>query len=88
MLTLGLSGHYGYDEADCAPGIPRWYMRDAAACLIADGELVAAVEQERLNRIKHTSKVPVAAIRACLDLAGRSRWTGSATSGSSSATPR
>ncbi|RKT53761.1 carbamoyltransferase family protein [Saccharothrix australiensis] len=70
MLTLGLSGHYGSDDVDLAPGIPRWYMHDAAACLVADGELVAAVEQERFNRIKHTTKFPVAAIRACLDLGG------------------
>jgi decarbamoylnovobiocin carbamoyltransferase/7-O-carbamoyltransferase len=45
-------------------------MHDSTACLIADGELVAAVEQERLNRIKHTNKFPGAAIRACLELAG------------------
>jgi len=32
--------------------------------------LIAAVEQERFNRIKHTTKFPTAAIRACLDIAG------------------
>ncbi|MFE9747893.1 carbamoyltransferase [Saccharothrix saharensis] len=45
-------------------------MHDAAACLVADGELVAAVEEERFNRIKKTNRFPAGAIRACLDLAG------------------
>lgn len=71
MLTLGLSGHYGSDDADLAPGgIPKWYAHDSAACLVADGELIAAVEQERINRIKHTNKFPAGAIRACFDQAG------------------
>ena len=35
-----------------------------------DGVVVAAVEQERLNRIKHTNKSPTDAIRACLSLGG------------------
>jgi predicted NodU family carbamoyl transferase len=70
MLTLGISGHYGSDAGDLVPGHPIWYMSDAAACLVADGELIAAVEQERFNRIKHTTRFPAAAIRTCLDVAG------------------
>jgi decarbamoylnovobiocin carbamoyltransferase/7-O-carbamoyltransferase len=70
MLTLGLSGHFGSDATDLAPGMPRSYSHDAAACLVADGELIAAAEQERFNRIKHTTKFPTDAIRACLDTAG------------------
>lgn len=40
---------------------------DASAALFIDGELVAAIEEERLNRIKHTNKFPVHAIKAVLE---------------------
>jgi predicted NodU family carbamoyl transferase len=70
MLTLGLSGHFGSDDTDLAPGMPRSYSHDAAACLVADGQLIAAAEQERFNRIKHTTKFPTDAIQSCLDQAG------------------
>jgi predicted NodU family carbamoyl transferase len=63
MLTLGLSGRYGSDDANLVPGIPRWAMRDSVACLVRAGELIAAVEQERFNRIKHTAKFQITAIR-------------------------
>ncbi|MEV4582876.1 carbamoyltransferase C-terminal domain-containing protein [Nonomuraea jabiensis] len=46
------------------------FFHDAAACLIQDGKTIAAVEEERFNRIKKTTKFPTDAIRACLDLAG------------------
>ncbi|MEV4567564.1 carbamoyltransferase C-terminal domain-containing protein [Nonomuraea sp. NPDC049419] len=46
------------------------FFHDAAACLIRDGKTIAAVEEERFNRIKKTTKFPTEAIRACLDLAG------------------
>ncbi|MFI9813849.1 carbamoyltransferase family protein [Saccharothrix variisporea] len=65
MLTLGISGHF-----NLLPALFRTYMHDAAACLVADGELVAAVEEERFNRIKKTNRFPAGAIRACLDIAG------------------
>lgn len=39
---------------------------DASACLIRDGQLVAAVEEERFRRIKHWAGFPVEAIRYCL----------------------
>jgi carbamoyltransferase len=38
------------------------FVHDSAACLIKDGELLANVEEERLNRIKHTEAFPVHAI--------------------------
>ena len=38
------------------------FVHDSAACLIIDGKVVANVEEERLNRIKHTSAFPVRAI--------------------------
>ncbi len=43
---------------------------DSSACILQDGKLVAAVEEERINRIKHWSGFPVEAIRYCLDEAG------------------
>jgi carbamoyltransferase len=43
---------------------------DAAAALVIDGELVAAAEEERFNRIKHVAGFPALAARWCLDDAG------------------
>ena len=45
-------------------------MQDAAACLLRDGQVVAAVEEERLVRRKHTGAFPEHAIRWCLRDAG------------------
>jgi carbamoyltransferase len=45
-------------------------MRDAAAALVHDGQIVAAAEEERFVRIKHVSALPVHAIRYCLKEAG------------------
>ncbi len=46
------------------------YHADAAACLIKDGELVAAVEEERFRRVKHWGGFPGESIRYCLAEAG------------------
>ena len=46
------------------------YHADAAVCLVKDGELVAAVEEERFRRIKHWGGFPTEAIRYCLREAG------------------
>ena len=43
---------------------------DASAVLLRDGELVAAVEEERFRRIKHCAGFPRESIRVCLELAG------------------
>ncbi len=42
---------------------------DSSACLILNGKIVAAIEEERLNRIKHFSGYPIKAIQECLDIA-------------------
>src|SRR6202162_836801 len=39
---------------------------DASAAVVRDGQLVAALEEERLNRTKHWAGLPVRAARACL----------------------
>src|SRR5260370_7403464 len=46
------------------------YHGDAAAALIKDGRIVAAVEEERFNRIKHSAGFPVKSIEYCLSTAG------------------
>jgi carbamoyltransferase len=46
------------------------FHADASAALLRDGELVAAVAEERLNRVKHFAGFPAKAVREVLDLAG------------------
>lgn len=46
------------------------YYHDAAAALLVDGELVAAIQQERLSRIKNDPSLPLEAADACLAHAG------------------
>lgn len=43
---------------------------DASACLLRNGEIVAAIEEERIKRVKHWAGFPAAAIRFCLSEAG------------------
>ena len=54
MKILGLSGLY----------------HDSAAALIDDGEIIAAVQEERFSRLKHDERFPVNAITYCLNSAG------------------
>jgi carbamoyltransferase len=54
MYILGLNAYHG----------------DAAAAIIKDGELIAAVEEERFNRVKHCAGFPIVAVRYCLAAAG------------------
>ena len=46
-------------------GISAFY-HDSAACLVRDGEIVAAAQEERFTRKKHDPKFPVNAISYCL----------------------
>ena len=46
------------------------YHADSSACLVRDGELVAAGEEERFRRVKHWAGFPEQAIRYCLTAAG------------------
>ena len=54
MNILGLNANHG----------------DASACLLRDGVLVAAAEEERFRRVKHWAGFPSEAIRYCLQAAG------------------
>jgi carbamoyltransferase len=42
------------------------YHGNASAAIVCDGKLIAAVEEERFNRVKYAAGFPVAAIRYCL----------------------
>ena len=50
-------------------GISAFY-HDSAACLVVDGEIIAAAQEERFTRIKHDYNFPVSAARYCLKEAG------------------
>jgi carbamoyltransferase len=65
MLILGLCG--GMDRLH-ETTFARYNkdIHDSAAVLLEDGRVVAAIEQERLDRIKHSNKFPADAVRFCL----------------------
>jgi carbamoyltransferase len=50
-------------------GISAFY-HDSAACLVVDGEIIAAAQEERFTRIKHDHNFPLHAARYCLKEAG------------------
>jgi len=54
MLTLGIN----YSQ-----------MHDSSASIVRDGELLFAVAEERISRLKHDARFPQLAIEACLDFA-------------------
>lgn len=69
MLILGLCG--GFDPVyDASFGLEPDFVHDAAAVLVKDGVVIAAIEEERLTRIKHTNKVWSHAVRFVLEDAG------------------
>ena len=54
MIILGINAYHG----------------DSAACLIEDGKVINAIEEERIRRIKHWAGLPAEAIKFCLKDAG------------------
>jgi len=54
MLILGINAYHG----------------DSAACVVEDGKLIAATEEERFRRIKHWAGLSTEAIHYCLRAAG------------------
>ena len=50
-------------------GINAWHG-DSSAAVVKDGVLIAAIEEERLRRIKHWAGLPTEAIKFCLKEAG------------------
>lgn len=51
-------------------GINYSQMHDSSACIVRDGELLFAVAEERLSRIKHDAGFPHLAIEACFEFTG------------------
>jgi len=54
MLILGINAYHG----------------DSSACLVVDGRLICAIEEERIRRIKHWAGLPIESIKWCLEYAG------------------
>jgi carbamoyltransferase len=50
-------------------GLNYSQMHDSSACLICDGELLFAVAEERISRVKHDARFPALSIQACLEFA-------------------
>ncbi|MGF1545860.1 MAG: carbamoyltransferase [Thiotrichales bacterium] len=48
----------------------NYAFHDSSACIVRDGELVCALEEERFTREKHTSAFPACAVLHCLQIAG------------------
>ena len=46
------------------------YYHDSAACLLVDGKIVAAAQEERFTRKKHDAECPARAARYCLEAGG------------------
>ena len=57
MMILGVSALY----------------HDSAAAILRDGQIIAAAQEERFTRKKHDARIPVNAIRYCLQAAGLKR---------------
>ena len=43
------------------------FHADSSACILKNGNIIAAAEEERFNRIKHFAGVPLESIKYCLD---------------------
>lgn len=43
------------------------YHADSSACLVVNGKIVSAIEEERFERIKHFGGYPLNSIKFCLD---------------------
>jgi len=50
MIILGISAYY----------------HDSSAAIIQDGEIICAIQEERISRIKHDSRFPINSIKECL----------------------
>jgi carbamoyltransferase len=65
MLVIGLSGGLNWDSSEQFQEASN-FLHDAAAVVVRDGQVIAALEEERDNRLKHSNKFPLGAIRHCL----------------------
>ena len=44
------------------------FHADASACLVVDGKVIVAIEEERLKRVKHWAGFPILSIKKCLEV--------------------
>ena len=44
------------------------FHADSSACIIKDGQIICAIEEERINRIKHWAGFPLQSIKECLKI--------------------
>ena len=70
MTCLGISGGLNRVYEDLYFNLPPTLTHDSAAALCRGGRIATAIEEERLNRIKHSNKFPSGAIRHCLKAGG------------------
>jgi carbamoyltransferase len=68
MLILGISG--SPNQVGANDGFLPSVIHDSSAAIFKDGKIIAAFEEERFTRIKHSREFPRNAINACLQ-AGR-----------------
>ena len=54
MIILGINAYHG----------------DSSACLLKNGQIICAIEEERIRRIKHWAGFPIESIKWCLDYSG------------------
>ncbi len=72
MRVLGISGAFDAEDEPYLSDLHPRFFHDAAAALVVDGAVVAAMEEERFNREKHSNRFPRRAIAACLAQGGLS----------------
>jgi len=68
FTVLGIAG--GLNRPNRVVFQLPFLLHDSAAALVCGDKVIAAIEEERLNRIKHTNCFPELAVQACLRKAG------------------
>lgn len=66
MLILGITDGNRYLSDDMKDS-NNIFNHDSAVALMKDGKVIAAIEEERLNRVKHSNKHPESAVRAVFE---------------------
>jgi carbamoyltransferase len=74
MTVLGFTGWFGPTRPlpepwrDSVMPPSRGVFHDSASVLVRNGRIVAAIEEERLTRVKHTNRIAARSIKACLEI--------------------
>lgn len=70
MVILGINAGYNFPYENKYHVYTGGHNHDASACLLVNGKVIYAIEEERLTRIKHTTSFPYMSIQACLKHGG------------------